>query len=350
MRYMGNPANFVVVERDGWQLHYTRWAATTIHRWLTLGPDAALEFARAHERVARDAWLNDVYAEGGFVVDTVARRLVWFDKEVDLELPVRRVVSRLIAEMWPGWRIDWAYDGIGDLAAYVGVDRAAVRALDLERLGATPWSPFLVERLVLSGDADPPKAYDGAYQLVTARLAGGVRAWVADHDGHLAWLGPAVLDRLPMPGSGRLRLAALPDAGLHLDVPNQELAIWTGGICPGLAAALEQRWPRWTVTFWRDRFERQVAAAGGAVDVPACDERSALSWLATSLFDGSGWQGANPLRLFEDLAAVVKPDRAALSEAASQHGDQEPREVDLRRLAQAVTRVTADLAQSGTRS
>ena len=219
------------------------------------------------------------------LVDTVARRLVWYGNDTMIDLPNRRAFTRLLAETWPGWRVDWAFDGIGDIAAYVGVDRAAVRSVDRERLTADPTAVWELDSPLLADDAEPEVNLQGSYRLLTVRTDDGVRSWVLDHpdDGHPAWLGPGLLERLPGPGHPRVRLAGLPDVGLHLDVPARTAGVWVGWTCPGLLAEVDDRWPGWTVTFWGDRFESQVEAASGTVVVPVVDEARALTMVARSL-------------------------------------------------------------------
>lgn len=44
---MGHRSNLVVVDDDGWRLHYSHWAANGIYRQLAAGPAAALAFVAA---------------------------------------------------------------------------------------------------------------------------------------------------------------------------------------------------------------------------------------------------------------------------------------------------------------
>jgi hypothetical protein len=356
---MGHRANFVVVDGDGWRLHYSHWAANGIYRRLAAGPDAALAFIRAQAACdPADGWLDDVWSEGGAVIDTVDRRLVWYGNDLMSELPSRRAYERVLAETWPGWRVEWAYDGIGDLAAHVGVDVRVVRNLGADRQNEPVRVAYELDELVVR-DADPsdgsddaaaelPANQQGTYQLVTVRTAGTVTAWALDSDreDHAAWLGPVLLDQLPGPGFDRLRLNAIPDSGLHVDVPARELGIWTGWICPGLLAEVGARWPDWTVTFWADRFERQLAAAGGVVTVPPVDERLALEWLAGSLRRSLTEPGTDPVKSFAGLIAREREEgkRVDVNPAAWRHQEVPPDEPDLALLWRALAKVAADLA------
>jgi hypothetical protein len=116
---MGSRANFVIADRDGWRLRYSHWAASGIASIVAPGPSAALRFIDAQ---ADGEWLDDVWAEGGALVDVTRRVLLFWGGDLTDELPVRRAFMRVLALTWPGWTVRWATDGLGDLAAHVGLD------------------------------------------------------------------------------------------------------------------------------------------------------------------------------------------------------------------------------------
>lgn len=310
---MGHRANLVLVEPGGWRLFYSRWAANGIYRSLVVGPDATASFVTAQE--AQDpvhGWLDDVWAEGGLVMDLPARRLTWFGNDLVEDLATRRAAFALLAQTWSGWSLEWAYDGLGDLAASVGVDRAVVRVLDLEELTYGPAEDDEVERLVRSPEEDLPVNRQGSYQLLTVRAADTTAAWVLERPGvgaHLAWHGPALLERLPGPGRDRVRLGAIPMAGLHLDLAQRQAGIWTAETCPGLLPALDDLWPGWQTSFWGDDYERQVSSADGAVELPACDVTAAFAGLAARLLPGM-WNRPGPVDLARLARALVTVDDA----------------------------------------
>jgi hypothetical protein len=135
-----------------------------------------------------------------------------------------------------------------------------------------------------------------------------------------------LLDLLPDAGFGRLRLAALPAAGLHVDVPARWLGIWTSEWIPGVLPALPTLWPGWSVRVWADRYEDQLRAADRIVSVPACDERLALEKL-TELLTSRSTLPKRPAGLY---AESVKPHRPA------SHSSLDP-------LARVIRKVAADL-------
>jgi hypothetical protein len=270
---VGHRSNFVLVDGGGWRLHYSHWAANGIYRFLAAGPDAATRFIEAQLTCdpAKD-WLDDIWAEGGAVVDHVARRLVFYGNDILVEPPIKRAFVALLARTWPGWEVAWAYDGIGDLAAHVGVDRQVVR------------SPHPDERRMpdqVQEDLAMP------CHLLTVRSdAGKLLAYPLWDEYHSGWQGPALLNGLPGPGAPRLDLLEIPDSGLHVDVAERTVGAWWGRWTAGLGPALDELWPGWTVTFWGDRYEEHLDCCRGAVTTPPVDPAKALDELAQMLEAG----------------------------------------------------------------
>ncbi len=99
---MGQRANLLIVTGGAYELCYTHHRANTLDHDLFWGPDYALGFIRAQRRVTDADWLNDVWAEGGAVMDLDRRVLLWFGGEgVLYEVPLRRAHTRLMAASWP---------------------------------------------------------------------------------------------------------------------------------------------------------------------------------------------------------------------------------------------------------
>ncbi|MDL4812945.1 hypothetical protein [Actinomadura opuntiae] len=267
---MGARANFVLIGSGGVQLHYSHWGADLVCSALAAGPAPAVRFVTAQHRCddpERD-WLDDAWAEGGAVIDSTSRRLVFYGDQLMLELPCKRAFLALLAETWPGWTVRWAYDGIGDLAAAAGVDRSAVRAPDEDER-------FLPEETVTD--------LDDEVHLLTVRASGACTVYPLDWYAHTAWQGPALLDRLPAGGLPRLDLPEVPGGGLHVDVDARTAGVWIGGSCRGLVPALHELWPGWRVEFWEDRYEEQLARCGGTVTAPGIDLAGALDEVIAEL-------------------------------------------------------------------
>lgn len=267
---MGHQADFVLVDGTGWRLHRARWVPL-IYPCLVAGPDAATRYIETQaRRDPVDGWRGSAWAEAGAVVDHVARRLLFYGNDILEDVPTRRAFLALLARTWPGWQVTWAYDGMGDIAAHVGVDRQIAQWVDPD------------ERRMPDAVVEDLR---GGCHLLTVRLADGAfRAYAFFSDHHTAWQGPALLDRLPGRGSPHLSLPETPISGLHVDVAGRRAGVWWRSTwCQGLRPALGGLWPGWTVTFWGDRYEEQIELCGGAVTVPPTDPAAALDGLAQRL-------------------------------------------------------------------
>lgn len=117
---MGQRANLVVVTETGYELYYCHWCANKIETMLFWGPEHALKAIRAQDAV--DVWLDNVWAEGGVLMDIANHVLIFFcGQDLRWEFPMRRIFLSLMSYLWEGWEIRWAYKGILDMADYVGV-------------------------------------------------------------------------------------------------------------------------------------------------------------------------------------------------------------------------------------
>lgn len=295
----------MLVDEHGWRLHYSHWAAAHLHRYLLPGPAAACEFVAA--QMETDEWLDDVWGEGGALIDMVRRRLVWFGNLDGLAF--RRAVHRLLRETWPGWSVEWAHGGLGDIAAAVGVPRAAVG------------SPEPLDSATLSlaepGGAQVEPNEQGFDDLVTVSRSDGLRVWVLDGvdvDEHPAARGPGLLDALPGPGARGASLPAQPARGLHVDPAAR--TIWAG----------------WSVDFRGDRYEDHLTLTSGAVTVPPEDPTAALDTVVSSLARPTGFDRAG----LDDLAAGLTEGDPSAQLNPMFHRHIEPVPVDRSALAAAI--------------
>jgi hypothetical protein len=106
---MGARANFVLIDGDGLRLHYSHWGADQVCSALVAGPAAAGRFIAAQHRCDDpvSGWLDDVWAEGGAVVDHTARRLFFYGDQ--LRDSCTGLVPGL-AGLWPQWRVEFWED------------------------------------------------------------------------------------------------------------------------------------------------------------------------------------------------------------------------------------------------
>jgi hypothetical protein len=255
---MGDRSNYIVVQDGRWSLFYSHWGAVSLELDLLAGPEAATRFIRAQRAVDPDngGWLDDVWCEGAALVDHDRRRLCFFT--VHYEDPDgRAAVLAVMAHTWPGWQVDWAYDGLADLVAHLGLDRAIVR-----------------------DDTDPrePEAgYDDWVESLVTVAGVGAYALILDAREVIAH-GPAVLGMLP-DDARCTRCAVMPSSGVHLDPATRSAGVWTLQPLAGMLDRTTALWPGWRWEMWADRHTEQLARVPGEVTLPEPDLPAALEHL-----------------------------------------------------------------------
>jgi len=122
---MGQRANLAIGNASSYELFYSHWCANTLPRDLFWGPGHALDFISQQRAVDQsDGWLDTIWAEGGAVLDQEKRLfLLYGGCDLLYDVPLRRVYLELLAEAWVDWEIRWAFEGIVEIAEYLGVDR-----------------------------------------------------------------------------------------------------------------------------------------------------------------------------------------------------------------------------------
>jgi len=118
---MGQRCNLVIIENNQATVYYDHWAANKLDVELLWGPQIARKFIE--EREPRpDSWLDEIWSEGGCVIDFDTQHLLWYGGEDILHEPEKNLISQeLIKIQWKGWKVEWARDGIFDIARKAGV-------------------------------------------------------------------------------------------------------------------------------------------------------------------------------------------------------------------------------------
>jgi hypothetical protein len=320
---MGNRANLVIVEHGDWTLHYSHWGGCRMLDGLAFGPDYALRYITSHRLCARGEWTDPLWADGGALVDVDQRRLLFFGDELMTTMPERRAMLAVLTMTWPDYSVGWAYGGTDEIAAYVGAERR----WDLGRPGQ---------------HLKRARGRDGLCQVVSVVDADGtLRLWPLRWGYSGAWQGPSLLNRLPGKGISRTRREMIPESGVHIDVPKQQVGAWVTTEARGLFGLLQDRWPGWQTDFWEDRYEEQVLRCEGALRVPDLDlaagTTAAQDWLRRRVFqsfeDSPAGAIAGLMKLFDPsgpeleagmndvINSPFQPDRASWSrfEAACAH-------------------------------
>jgi hypothetical protein len=234
---MGTRANFVIVEQGKWELFYDHWAASTLHYDLFWGPEAAVEYVRQYPAVDPETgWLDEVWCEGGALIDLDQQVLIWFGQFGNNAYDVR-YYHLLMQQAWPGWRIERAVEGILSIVRYLG--RSLERFTPLER----EFKPRVAEDFNL----DPAYYYNSFPEtLISVRDAQGIRYSRVQIDYQLCLIEqdlPLILKHLSDDPS--LFDIINPCSGLHLDYEQGKLYFWRTEYTPFLEEHLKKAWPSW---------------------------------------------------------------------------------------------------------
>lgn len=306
---MGHRANLVVVTAGGVELYYSHWRANLLDRDLFWGPEHATRLARAQRSALEGAtWLDEVWAEGGAVLDHVHRVLLWYGGEdIELEIPRRRLVLHLMRACWEGWDVRWAGEGIVDLVRYLGLPDDLVL---LERATEPRSEPL---------DLSPPAMPDAANCVMTIVDQGSYRVLPLEEDPRY-WLelGPAFLPALRRaPGLERLDWSewssAFPLGGLHVDFDRGAAGFWLAPVAADAAARSRRALPGLACEFWRDAYERHLELAGGRLSLPRDDPSRHLEAVRTGLLADD-----------HDRSIVMQTSIAALEREGASTSDVNP--------------------------
>jgi hypothetical protein len=268
--YMGQRANLILVQSGEYQLFYSHWCANTLTRDLFWGPDHAMAFIRIQRAVDDSGWLDDIWAEGGAVVDLDHKHfLLYGGEDLLYDVPRRRIYLNLLAKVWNGWTVHWAYEGIAELADYVGYPRDRVLSKrDRDYTDANP---------------TPPDQKDWTDLVASVRLENGtIRLYplAGDVESYL-YFGPRLVDNLRVvDGLPRLLLdewtTEFPRGGFHLDLSTKRVEFWIAPDAPDIGNRVAGAWPEWETRWCLDHYEMQIEQARGLLRFPLPDRRALL--------------------------------------------------------------------------
>ncbi|TDD63584.1 hypothetical protein E1293_42935 [Actinomadura darangshiensis] len=301
---MSSPAQIVIVEGGE---HWVAWDKGQG----ALGGECVLFVSSPHEMDRYKDWYDRRWNRGPDAVYLVDhdRRVLLFSFIYTYDLPdaqaYRAMLLRLVRHMWKGWRVDWAYNGVEDVVAHLGLD-VSVLGPDPGRPRPRPRRPALHHR----------RPDDQNHCLVTVDDGSAVRAYgVTPASDELLGLGPQLLERLPE----EARLVAcesVPRAGLHVDLPTRTGGYWTQGFIHGALYEASRTWPGWRWDFWEDDYTVQRARAGGAVTIPDPDVGTAITDFVTRRARLLGWDAELARSLLPEVLAEPDDERriAALAD------------------------------------
>ena len=317
---MGQRANLILVERRKYQLFYSHWCANTLPRDLFWGPEHSVAFIRVQRAVDDSGWLDDVWAEGGALLDLDRKHfLLYGGEDLLYDVPLRRIYLGLLAQVWKGWTVRWAYEGIADLADGVGYPRDRVLSKgDQDSTDNTLMPPAQKDwtDLVASARFD-----DGTIRLYP--LAGDVASYLSGGPKLAANL--RVADGLP-----RLLLdewtTGFPSGGFHIDLSAQRIEFWVARDAPDIGNRVARAWPGWETQWHCDHYEKQLERAEGLLRFPSPDRQALLDRCRESLLWEPTTSPVDAVRMFTERVReqgkevqvnpwALRDDRLELSKA-----------------------------------
>jgi hypothetical protein len=286
---LGHRANLVIVDGDGYELFYCHGCATAIPQEMFWGSQFANSWIRHQQDIVKDAWMNQTWAEGGALVDLQNRILLLFGGEDLLfDIPLRRVYLEVLQENWLEWKVQWAHDGIAEIAGYVGIDRTtlitAAERLD-DEISLTPpqdrLSAIIIASLVDQNGDLRLFPLDGL--SASEWLAYGVDFIDAAQNGGMEHL--PLHEWLQHDGSN---LLLFPLGGFHIDQPQKRLSIWSAHD-PCVADRVKAFWDGWELHWLTDNYEFQLEHTRGQLTFPQHDLEACVARLdAMLMVDISG--------------------------------------------------------------
>ena len=261
----------VIVNDYGYELYYDHWAANSLDSYLFWGSEPSITWVKSLPLQDESGWLDTVWCEGGAVIDSKKKCLVFFGGEDILYgIPMRRMYLKLMSHNWPGWEIRWANRGILDLADYVG------------------------HKILPGKDSfDPPGKnehkkickHDDKYSVGLVSVSqngniGAIGAPTNEYDKFLA-IGDEVFKFL-LPNVFKKRKAPLtikefPMTGVHFDIDAKKIFVWTSDTVNDPNLPYQDKWPGWEFVFLGDTYEAQTDLLRGKVSFPDITTENLLS-------------------------------------------------------------------------
>ncbi|MDP4502572.1 hypothetical protein [Nonomuraea turcica] len=252
---MGSRAHYATLQGGTFGLYYSQWGAHHLELDLLPGPEPATRFARRQRE--QSSWMWEGECDGACLIDHDERRLLLFC-HCDGDQSYRLAALATLARTWPGWRVEWAYDGPQQIKVVVG-----------HAAEVTPPSPQA-----------PQAGEEWCDELVTVIHQGRTRAYLVDSAAAVIGIGARFLDDYL---SAWPTITSCPEkvvAGVHLDLDDQSAGIWTTSTLRGALLDVGQRWPGWHWSNWGDRSAEQARRVAGALTVPEPDLAEGLRALA----------------------------------------------------------------------
>ncbi|NIK69678.1 hypothetical protein [Paenibacillus sp. BK720] len=301
---MGHRANLLIVKGDSYELYYSHWNAITMPEDLFWGARHARKFIKKQVAVDNSEWLDEVWAEGGVVFDKKQKKLVFYGGE-DLRygIPLRRLFLKLMEKVWDGWEIQWAFNGIMDLAAYVGYPKEKI-------VSSTPVNGM--DGKTDSRLSEPLEEKSWADTLVSVTFSQDeMLIFPVYGQTEPLFIGPDLINSINKDvGYEHLQFSEwsdhFPSAGYHIDIPGKRLELWHADDVPNLLERLRKIWLGWEIIDHYDYYESQILRTNGRLQFKDVNQQELLSDLQTLLLRESGSAFASLQNVVHAIAGTGK--------------------------------------------
>jgi hypothetical protein len=277
---MGHRANLILLTESSYELYYSHWSLS-LPIDMFWGPEYAISYIKNFERRENDCWLDDVWAEGGALVDPYQKVMILFGGDsLDQDVLLFNAYLELIREVWESWEVRWAHEGILELADYVGYPRSL-----LESQGNPPISDYKKFSLKAPMNKEwvdsigsvrtedralhfyPLEQSANLYLCRGEELLQEVETEIGlDHCVYAEWT------------------SNFPDSGFHIDIPNKTIHYWSYFGCDEIYKKVRFQWPNWNVIWYKDNFQPHLLLTEGKLKLPEIDQFELWKQLAKSFF------------------------------------------------------------------
>jgi hypothetical protein len=300
MSGMSWPVIFVLVEgEDGRRradIRFSRWNAPTVYADLAGGPRFTEQVIRRLDRPG-----NLGGGDAGVLLDLSRRQLLFhFQPALAVHeglartrtpaglgtLEFMRVLRLVLAAVWEGWQVTWAWQEDLDLARYLATGGTSGTS-GTSPADAPTWRPGASLGVPTALGAGPGATTE---TLVTIRDHQQLRCWLTASPAAQVLQCGASLGTVRPAGqadpAGRPVMTGTPGGGVHVDLDAQRADWWTAGTTRGwdLAGLASDFWgDDWQVTFHQDRYQDVAARCHPELAVPRPDWMRGLAALRENL-------------------------------------------------------------------
>ena len=258
---MGHRANLLLVNDSDYQLYYCHWCAQSLPAALFWGPEYAVRYVEQQRAI--DEWLDNVWAEGGALIDRHRKQLLLYGGEdIQSDIPLRNLYLDLLRLMWDGWVVEWAYSGILDIAEYVNYPRNQVYRLEKpgqEELfhPEEPWWISMIGSIRMEDSV-----------VRVAPLAGVLEYIVCGNERLVsAMKQEATLERFSFASIG----AEFPTEGFHIDEVNRAFYYWSARsdiFVEEVRQEVKNCWKGWQVNWLNEDYKTHVELTDNRISLP----------------------------------------------------------------------------------